>query len=94
MVMLIIIHWAHEGNECREIIDRAAINVFHAMPAFLKQKNLLQCAEEKYLLTTFAIIKEMFECRFAGYLILNKPFYFYKQCFNKNVLFIKKWKMA
>ena len=76
MVMLIIIHWAHEGNECREIIDRAAINVFHAMPAFLKQKNLLQCAEEKYLLTTFAIIKEMFKCIFVWCLILNKPFRF------------------
>ena len=71
MVMLIIIHWAHEGNECREIIDRAAINVFHAMPAFLKQKNLLQCVEEKYLLMTFAIIKEMFKCIFVWYLILN-----------------------
>ena len=62
------------------------------MPAFLKQKNLLQCAEEKYLLTTFAIIKEMFKCRFVWYLILNKPFYFNKECFNKNVWFIKKQK--
>ena len=48
------------------------------------KKNLLQCAEEKYLLTTFAIIREMFKYRFVWYLILNTPFH------SRYVWFIRK----